>query len=87
MKNRAGASGELFVAQAAPDIPMAGKAGMPGLDIQSWRGARGLPAAFIDRDFARSRELPRIANFEPPGSNRLRAQAGVNTASESPTAT
>ena len=94
---------------AAPDIPTAEEAGIPGLDIQSWWalwGPRGLPAAiatrigevlrtgmfeadvrqcvatlgieplaepaeafaaFIDRDFARSRELLRIANFEPPG--------------------
>jgi tripartite-type tricarboxylate transporter receptor subunit TctC len=93
--------------QAAPDIPTAAEAGMPGLDIQSWWalwGPRGLPAeisarigevlrtgmfeadvlarvgtlgieplaetgadfaAFIQRDFARSQELLRLANFQP----------------------
>ncbi|WP_424814238.1 Bug family tripartite tricarboxylate transporter substrate binding protein [Roseococcus sp. YIM B11640] len=92
---------------AAPDIPTAQEAGMPGLDIQSWWGLwgpRGLPAeisarigevmrtgmfeadvrarvatlgieplaetasdfaAFIQRDFTRSQELLRIANFQP----------------------
>jgi tripartite-type tricarboxylate transporter receptor subunit TctC len=92
---------------AAPEIPTATEAGMPGLDIQSWWalwGPRGLPAevvgrigevlrtgmfeadvlarvgtlgiapkaeigsdfaAFIGRDFARSQELLRIANFQP----------------------
>jgi tripartite-type tricarboxylate transporter receptor subunit TctC len=92
---------------AAPEIPTATEAGMPGLDIQSWWalwGPRGLPAeivarigealttgmfepdvqtrvgslgispkaevgadfaAFIQRDFTRSQELLRIANFEP----------------------
>ena len=92
---------------AAPEIPTAAEAGMPGLDIQSWWalwGPRGLPAeitarigealtpgmfepdvlarvgtlgitpkaeigadfaAFIQRDFARSQELLRIANFQP----------------------
>jgi tripartite-type tricarboxylate transporter receptor subunit TctC len=92
---------------AAPEIPTATEAGMPGLDIQSWWalwGPRGLPAevtgrigevlrtgmfepdvlarvgtlgitpkaeaggdfaAFITRDFARSQELMRIANFQP----------------------
>jgi tripartite-type tricarboxylate transporter receptor subunit TctC len=92
---------------AAPEIPTAREAGMPGLDIQSWWalwGPRGLPAevvnrvgealrtgmfepdvlarvgtlgitpkaeigndfaAFIGRDFARSQELLRIANFQP----------------------
>jgi tripartite-type tricarboxylate transporter receptor subunit TctC len=93
--------------QAAPEIPTAAEAGMPGLDIQSWWalwGPRGLPAevtgrihevlrtgmfeadvqarvgtlgieplaetgadfaAFIQRDFARSQELLRLANFQP----------------------
>jgi tripartite-type tricarboxylate transporter receptor subunit TctC len=93
--------------QAAPDIPTAAEAGMPGLDIQSWWalwGPRGLPAeitgrigevlrtgmfeadvqarvgtlgieplaetgvdfaAFIQRDFARSQDLLRLANFQP----------------------
>ena len=92
---------------AAPEIPTATEAGMPGLDIQSWWalwGPRALPAeivarigsaltpgmfeadvlarvgtlgitpkaeigaafaAFIQRDFARSQELLRIANFQP----------------------
>jgi tripartite-type tricarboxylate transporter receptor subunit TctC len=92
---------------AAPEIPTAAEAGMPGLDIQSWWalwGPRGMPAeivariggalttgmfeldvqarvgslgispkaevganfaAFIQRDFARSQDLLRIANFEP----------------------
>lgn len=92
---------------AAPDIPTAAEAGMPGLDIQSWWalwGPRGLPAevtgriaevlrtgmfepdvlarvatlgitpkaesgtefaAFIRRDFERSEQLLRIANFQP----------------------
>jgi tripartite-type tricarboxylate transporter receptor subunit TctC len=92
---------------AAPQIPTATEAGMPGLDIQSWWalwGPRGLPAeivarinselrtamfeqdvlnrvgalgitplaepaaefaAFIQRDFTRSQELLRIANFQP----------------------
>jgi tripartite-type tricarboxylate transporter receptor subunit TctC len=93
--------------QAAPEIPTAAEAGMPGLDIQSWWALwapRGLPAAiserigealktgmfeadvmqrvgtlgieplaelgpdfaaFIQRDFARSQELLRLANFQP----------------------
>jgi tripartite-type tricarboxylate transporter receptor subunit TctC len=93
--------------QAAPEIPTAAEAGMPGLDIQSWWGLwapRNLPpeiiarigaaltpgmfepdvlarvgtlgitpkaeigadfAAFIQRDFTRSQELLRIANFQP----------------------
>ncbi|MGG5817756.1 Bug family tripartite tricarboxylate transporter substrate binding protein [Falsiroseomonas sp. HW251] len=93
--------------QAAPDIPTAAEAGMPGLDIQSWWalwGPRGLPpevtgrigevlragmfepdvqarvatlgieplaepgpdfAAFIRRDFDRSEQLLRLANFQP----------------------
>jgi tripartite-type tricarboxylate transporter receptor subunit TctC len=93
--------------EAAPEIPTATEAGMPGLDIQSWWALwapRGLPAAiserigevlktgmfeadvmqrvgtlgieplaelgpdfaaFIQRDFARSQELLRIANFQP----------------------
>ncbi len=92
---------------AAPEIPTAAEAGMPGLDIQSWWalwGPRALPAeitarigealrtgmaepdvlarvgtlgieplaeigpdfaAFISRDFARSQELLRLANFQP----------------------
>lgn len=92
---------------AAPEIPTAQEAGMPGLDIQSWWGLwgpRGIPAeirtriyealrvgmtepdvlarvatlgieplaessadftAFIERDFTRSQELLRIANFQP----------------------
>jgi len=92
---------------AAPEIPTATEAGMPGLDIQSWWalwGPRALPAeivarigaaltlgmfepdvlarvgtlgitpkaeigadfaAFIQRDFARSQDLLRIANFQP----------------------
>ncbi|MDB5413061.1 MAG: tripartite tricarboxylate transporter substrate binding protein [Rubritepida sp.] len=92
---------------AAPDIPTAQEAGMPGLDIQSWWalwGPRGIPpeitgrigevlrtgmfeadvrarvatlgiepmaetgaefAAFIQRDFSRSRELLQLANFQP----------------------
>jgi tripartite-type tricarboxylate transporter receptor subunit TctC len=92
---------------AAPEIPTAAEAGMPGLDIQSWWalwGPRALPAeivarigealtpgmfeadvlarvgtlgitpkaeigadfaAFIQRDFARSQDLLRIANFQP----------------------
>lgn len=92
---------------AAPEIPTAQEAGMPGLDIQSWWGLwgpRALPAeivgrigeelrtgmfeadvmqrvatlgieplaepgaafaAFIQRDFTRSQELLRIANFQP----------------------
>jgi tripartite-type tricarboxylate transporter receptor subunit TctC len=92
---------------AAPDIPTAIEAGMPGLDIQSWWalwGPRGIPAeitarigetlrtamfepdviqrvgtlgitpkaesgadfaAFIQRDFDRSHQLLRIANFQP----------------------
>ena len=92
---------------AAPEIPTATEAGMPGLDIQSWWalwGPRNLPpeiiarigaaltpgmfepdvlarvgtlgitpkaeigvdfAAFIQRDFARSQDLLRIANFQP----------------------
>jgi len=93
--------------QAAPEIPTAEEAGMPGLDIQSWWalwGPRALPAeitarigevlrtgmfepdvlarvgtlgieplaeigpdfaAFIRRDFERSDQLLRIANFQP----------------------
>ena len=92
---------------AAPEIPTASEAGMPGLDIQSWWalwGPRGLPpeiiarigevlrtgifepdvtqrvatlgiepmaevgpdfAAFIRRDFDRSEQLLRLANFQP----------------------
>ncbi|MGK7865765.1 Bug family tripartite tricarboxylate transporter substrate binding protein [Falsiroseomonas sp. E2-1-a20] len=92
---------------AAPEIPTATEAGMPGLDIQSWWalwGPRAVPpeivarigealttgmfepdvqarvgslgispkaevgadfAAFIQRDFARSQDLLRIAKFEP----------------------
>lgn len=92
---------------AAPEIPTAAEAGMPGLDIQSWWalwGPRGLPpevgariaevlrtgmfepdvlqrvatlgitpkaesgaefAEFIRRDFDRSQQLLRIANFQP----------------------
>ncbi|WP_270938132.1 Bug family tripartite tricarboxylate transporter substrate binding protein [Falsiroseomonas oryzae] len=92
---------------AAPEIPTAEEAGMPGLDIQSWWalwGPRALPAeitarigevlrtgmfeadvlqrvgtlgieplaeigpdfaAFIRRDFERSDQLLRIANFQP----------------------
>jgi tripartite-type tricarboxylate transporter receptor subunit TctC len=92
---------------AAPEIPTAAEAGMPGLDIQSWWalwGPRGMPAevtgrigetlrtamfepdviqrvgtlgitpkaesgadfaAFIQRDFDRSQNLLRIANFQP----------------------
>ena len=92
---------------AAPEIPTAQEAGMPGLDIQSWWGLwgpRGVPAeivarigevlrtgmfeadvtrrvatlgieplaessadfaAFIQRDFIRSQDLLRIANFQP----------------------
>ena len=92
---------------AAPEIPTAAEAGMPGLDIQSWWGLwgpRAVPAeivsrigevlrtgmfeadvtqrvttlgiepmaqpsaefaAFIQRDFTRSQELLRIANFQP----------------------
>jgi tripartite-type tricarboxylate transporter receptor subunit TctC len=92
---------------AAPEIPTAEEAGMPGLDIQSWWalwGPKGLPpeitarigemlrtgmfeadvtqrvatlgieplaevgpdfAAFIRRDFERSEQLLRIANFQP----------------------
>jgi len=92
---------------AAPEIPTATEAGMPGLDIQSWWalwGPRGVPAeitarigqalsvgmfepdvlarvgslgitpkaesgadfaAFIQRDFARSQDLLRLANFQP----------------------
>jgi tripartite-type tricarboxylate transporter receptor subunit TctC len=92
---------------AAPEIPTATEAGMPGLDIQSWWalwGPRGVPAeitaridqalsagmfepdvmarvgtlgitpkaesgadfaSFIQRDFARSQDLLRIANFRP----------------------
>lgn len=92
---------------AAPEIPTAQEAGMPGLDIQSWWGLwgpRGVPAdivarigevlrtgmfeadvtqrvatlgieplaessadfaAFIQRDFTRSQDLLRIANFQP----------------------
>jgi tripartite-type tricarboxylate transporter receptor subunit TctC len=92
---------------AAPQIPTATEAGMPGLDIQSWWalwGPRGLPAeivarinselrtamfepdvlnrvgalgitplaepaaefaSFIQRDFTRSQDLLRIANFQP----------------------
>lgn len=92
---------------AAPEIPTAAEAGMPGLDIQSWWalwGPRALPAeitarigealragmaepdvlarvgtlgiepmaeigpafaAFISRDFARSQDLLRLANFQP----------------------
>ena len=93
--------------QAAPEIPTAQEAGMPGLDIQSWWalwGPRALPAeitarigevlrtgmfepdvlarvgtlgieplaeigadfgAFIRRDFERSEQLLRLANFQP----------------------
>lgn len=93
--------------QAAPEIPTAAEAGMPGLDIQSWWalwGPRGVPAevtgrigevlrtgmfeadvtarvatlgitpkaesgadfaGFIARDFARSQQLLRLANFQP----------------------
>lgn len=93
--------------QAAPGIPTAEEAGMPGLDIQSWWaiwGPRGLPpeiaarigealrtgmfepdvqarvatlgieplaelgpdfAAFIRRDFDRSEQLLKLANFQP----------------------
>jgi tripartite-type tricarboxylate transporter receptor subunit TctC len=92
---------------AAPEIPTAAEAGMPGLDIQSWWALwapRGVPAeitnrigetlrtamfepdvlqrvgtlgitpkaesgadfaAFIQRDFDRSQNLLRIANFQP----------------------
>ncbi|WP_137181621.1 tripartite tricarboxylate transporter substrate binding protein [Roseomonas sp. AR75] len=92
---------------AAPEIPTAAEAGMPGLDIQSWWalwGPRGVPeaitgriaevlkvgmfepdvtarvatlgitpmaqsgadfAAFIARDFERSQQLLRLANFQP----------------------
>jgi tripartite-type tricarboxylate transporter receptor subunit TctC len=92
---------------AAPEIPTASEAGMPGLDIQSWWalwGPRGVPAditarigqalsvgmfepdvlarvgslgitpkaesgadfaGFIQRDFARSQDLLRLANFQP----------------------
>lgn len=92
---------------AAPEIPTATEAGMPGLDIQSWWALwapRGVPAeitarigqvlstgmfepdvlarvgtlgitpkaesgadfaGFIQRDFTRSQELLRIANFQP----------------------
>jgi tripartite-type tricarboxylate transporter receptor subunit TctC len=92
---------------AAPEIPTAAEAGMPGLDIQSWWalwGPRGVPeaitgriaevlkvgmsepdvtarvatlgitpmaqsgadfAAFIARDFDRSQQLLRLANFQP----------------------
>jgi tripartite-type tricarboxylate transporter receptor subunit TctC len=92
---------------AAPEIPTAAEAGMPGLDIQSWWalwGPRGVPtavtgriaevlrtgmfepdviqrvatlgitpkaesgadfAAFVRRDFDRSEQLLRLANFQP----------------------
>jgi tripartite-type tricarboxylate transporter receptor subunit TctC len=93
--------------QAAPEIPTAAEAGMPGLDIQSWWALwapRGVPAeitarigevlrtgmfepdvlarvatlgitpkaesgadfaSFIRRDFERSEQLLRLANFQP----------------------
>jgi tripartite-type tricarboxylate transporter receptor subunit TctC len=50
--------------QAAPDIPTAEEAGMPGLDIQSWWalwGPRALPAEII----ARVGEVLRPGMFEP----------------------
>jgi tripartite-type tricarboxylate transporter receptor subunit TctC len=50
--------------QAAPEIPTAAEAGMPGLDIQSWWalwGPRGLPAEVVNR----IGEVLRTGMFEP----------------------
>ena len=56
--------------QAAPDIPTAAEAGMPGLDIQSWWalwGPRGLPAEIT----ARVGEVLRTGMFEPDVLQRV----------------
>jgi len=66
--------------QAAPQIPTAEEAGMPGLDIQSWWGLwgpRGLPPEII----ARIGEVLRTGMFEPDVTQRV-ATLGIEPAAE-----
>jgi tripartite-type tricarboxylate transporter receptor subunit TctC len=57
-------------AEAAPDIPTATEAGMPGLDIQSWWGLWG-PKALPPEIVARIGEVLRTGMFEPDVRQRV----------------
>jgi tripartite-type tricarboxylate transporter receptor subunit TctC len=66
---------------AAPDIPTAAEAGMPGLDIQSWWalwGPRGVPAEIT----ARIGEVLRTGMFEADVTARV-ATLGISPKAES----